>query len=203
VKLVVNDPSPREYFAPSLWHLLLYERQICRQHLTPLLAQLSPDCRFEEQAAAIQEELLSAAAEADVAAQERTWRQLVDDLASETFSRRQAADAGLRGGGQSAAAFLRRLQWQTLSAEQRLRIELICRAFEDRSTDTPQRVAACLVGDRTVWLRFLSHERIDVRMAAAEHLSRLTGREIGFNPHGDEKTRELQLAELERRISSQ
>ena len=200
VTLAVGGQTARDVVAPSLWHLLLAEPAICRDHLLPVLAELSADWRLAEETAAIQAELFAAAAEADVVSQERSWQKLVDDLASDSFRQRQAADASLRNGGQSVAAFLRRLKAPSLSAEQRLRVERISQSFEDGSSDTPQRVAAWLLGDRALWLSLLAHPEVEVRLTAVEQLRRLTGRPIDFDPNADEKTRELELAEVARQM---
>jgi hypothetical protein len=200
VKLTITGKTSRELSAPSLWHLLLAEKDAGGSQLIATLKLLSPDWCLADQADQIALELLSAAAEADVAADEKAWKRLVDDLASDRFNRRQAADEGLRDGGQAAAGYLSRLDRRTLSAEQRQRIERICSSFDDGTIDTPQRVAAWLLGDRPVWLTLLAHEQVELRTAAADHLSRLTGRPIAFDPRGDEKTRQMQIAELTRRM---
>lgn len=200
VCLVVEGAKRGKYSASSLWHLLLSQPVVCREHLTPMLEILCPDWQLAEQAAQIKAELLAIAAEADVASDEKTWTRLVDELQSEYFSQRQAADARLRSGGRSAAAFLSRLDRKTLSAEQRLRIDQICRSLADGTTDTPQRVAAGLLGDRGLWLSFLADPRLEDRAIAANHLNRLLGRPVAFDPQADEKTRQLQVAELARRI---
>jgi hypothetical protein len=202
VKLTITGQTSYEVTAPSLWHLLLTEKQIGTSQLIPMLELLSPDWRLVEQAEQIEEELRLAAAEADVAADEKAWKRLVDDLASDHFNRRQAADERLRDGGLAVAAYLSRLNRQALSAEQRQRIERICRSFADGTTDSPQRVATWLLGDRSAWLALLAHEQVELRMVAAEHLSRLTGRPIAFDPRGDEKSRQMQIAELTRRFGA-
>jgi hypothetical protein len=200
VKLTIAGESTREFAAESLWHLALIHPQECHRCLFPLLESLSPDWGLAGQTADLQAALVLATAEADAASDERSWTKLVEDLGSDHFSRRQAADAGLRQGGQAAAAFLRRLDARTLDAEQRLRVQRICQSYSDGSTDTPQRAAAWLIGDRSVWLAMLCSERMAVRQAAADQLSRLVGRPVAFDPRGDDKTRELQIAELARRV---
>ncbi|HUE70394.1 MAG TPA: hypothetical protein VMP01_05840 [Pirellulaceae bacterium] len=200
VKLTIAGTTTQEFAAESLWHLALVHPRECRQHLFPLLETLSPDWKLADQAADLEAALVLAAAEADVASDEKCWTKLVEDLGSNHFSRRQAADATLQQGGQAAAAFLTRLDARTMNAEQRLRVQRICQSYADGSTDTPQRAATWLLGDRSVWLAMLSSERLATRQAATEHLSRLVGRSITFDPNGNEKTRELQVAELARRI---
>ena len=200
VKLTVTGESSRELTAPSLWHLLLADKDAGARHLIPMLELLSPDWRLADQSDQIVLELVSASAASDVAADEKTWQRLVDELASDRFGRRQAADERLRDSGQAAAAYLSRLDRQALSAEQRQRIERICRSCADGTTDTPHRVASWLLSDRPVWLGLLAHQDVELRAAAAEHLSRLTGRPIAFDPRGADKTRQVQIAELTRRL---
>jgi hypothetical protein len=52
-----------------------------------------------------------------------------------------------------------------------------------------------------VWPVSLTQQNVELRAVAAEHLSRLTGRPIAFDPRGDDKTRQLQIAELTRRLN--
>src|SRR5262245_11902371 len=42
VKLTMAGTDSREFSASSLWHLLLSQPEVCREHLTPLLEGLSP-----------------------------------------------------------------------------------------------------------------------------------------------------------------
>ena len=135
-----------------------------------------------------------------MAGDEKNWSKLVDDLGSEQFARRQSADTALRGGGHAAAAFLSRLESRSLTPEQRLRVQRICQGFADGSTDTPQRTAIWLLGDRSAWIGLLSSQQLETRAVAAEHLGRLMGRPIAFDPRGDDQKRQLQVAELARRI---
>lgn len=200
VMLMLDGSDANSISAPSLWHLLLCHRDECREHLLPLLESLSPSWKLDLQAEAIEAALLAAAPQADVRRDELTWEKLVADLASGSFQTRQAADAALRDAGPAAAAFLTRLPQQSLSAEQRLRIDGICRSFSSGHRDEPGRVANELLGDRSLWLSLLTREDAATRTAVADHLSRLVGRRIAFDPAADEKTRQLQVAELQRRL---
>ena len=202
VKLIVAGRQTEQYEAQSLWHLALIHPHECREHLFPLLASLATDWDLARQAEELESALIAAVTEADVASDERSWGRLVDALGSEQFSRRQAADAALRQEGQGAAAFLSRLDARSMSAEQRRRVERIRQSYADGASDTPPRMAAWLLGDRKVWLALLDREDLAVRQAAAEQLSRLMGRQLSFDPQADEKTRQVQLAELSRRIGS-
>ena len=101
--------------ADSLWHLALIHPRESRELLFPLLESLSPDWNLARLADEVELALLEAAAEADVAADEKSWDRLVHDLASDCFQKRQAADVALRSGGQGVAAFLVRLDPRALS----------------------------------------------------------------------------------------
>src|SRR5688500_419209 len=201
VKLTLGHSDANTVSAPSLGHLLLCHDDEGREQLLPLLESLSPGWNLGSQADAIESALLSAAPLADVRSDERVWQKLVADLAAGSFQKRQAADVALRNAGPAAAAYLARLPPQSLSAEQRLRIERICRSFCSGHRDEPSRVAEELLGDRSIWLYLLTREDAATRIAAAEHLSRLFGRRIAFDPAADDQTRQLQVAELARRVS--
>jgi hypothetical protein len=200
VTLSIDGSPPRELSAPSLWHLLLTERELCREHLVPLLESLRPDWRLVQQAADVEDALFALARASDVRGDEKRWRELVVQLASDDFRARQSADLQLRQAGQAAIAFLRGLDQKELSAEQRRRIDGICQAYADSRADVPMRVAQWLVSDRELWIRLLTHPQEEQRAAAADHLSRLVGRPIAFDPRSDERTRQLQVAEIARRF---
>jgi hypothetical protein len=199
--LVASDP-PRKLSAASLWHLALAEPEACREHLFPLLESLRPTWRLGEQASAIEAAVFGAEID-KILVQTAHWQRAVDDLASADFRTRQAADRELRTSGQAVVAFLGRLDESQLDREQRRRIRAIGGDLLDIHTDSPERVAAALAADKTVWLALLQRDEVDVRLAAAEHLTRLCRRSLPFDPQAGPLQRQEQLAKLIARLSDQ
>jgi hypothetical protein len=193
-----RDPV-QTYSAATLWHLALAQPHLSEEVLFPLLETLRPHWRLKEQAAGIQRELLSHAGE-DVLAERAQWRKWVAQLNSDDFQERQDADQQLRMAGQGVVAWLRRLDRKQLSSEQAGRIQDICQGLADLSTDTPPRVTAWLVDDRSAWMSLLRNEDATIRLAAVTHLTILFGKPLPFNPYGGLSEREQQLAQLRQKF---
>ena len=200
LKLTIGGAAPRTIAADDLWQLLLTERELCREHLLPLLVTLRPSWRLDEQLDRLEQALIDRAG-TDVVCQRRQWQTWVDDMASDDFTRRQAADQALRQLGQPVLAFLRGLDGARLDGEQRRRIRCILSELPDGSADTPARTAEWLAGDKRVWLALLAHGELDQRIAAAEHLSQLCRRPLPFDPQGTAEVRRAQLAELTAKLA--
>jgi hypothetical protein len=195
IKLSVGGQGPRTIVADDLWQLLVAERDLCTEHLLPLLAALRPSWRIGEQLDRLETALIDQAG-TDVLAQRRQWQTWVDDLAADDFSRRQSADQALRQLGQPVLAFLRGLDQSTLDGEQRRRIRTIMNDLPDGSPDCPLRSAQWLAGDKRVWLALMARGELDQRVVAADHLSKLCRRPLPFDPQGTIEVRQAQLAEL-------
>jgi hypothetical protein len=200
IRLTIGGQPPRTITADDLWQLLLTERELCREHLLPLLVTLRPNWRLDEQVDRVERALVERAG-TDVLAQRGQWQAWVDDLAKDDFARRQAADQALRQLGQPVLAFLRGLDPARLDGEQRRRIRCILSDLPDGSPDTPLRTAEWLAGDKRVWLALLARGELDQRIAAAEHLSHLYRRPLPFDPQGTAEVRRAQLAELAAKLA--
>jgi hypothetical protein len=199
VTLLVGSGQPQRYSAASLWHLLLIHPEPAREHLLPVLGQLRPNWQIAEQLADAEQALVARSGE-EVLPQRREWRSWVDALADESFARRQEADRALRRGGQSVLGFLRQLEPGELDAEQRRRIAgIVARAPQE--SDSPARVAEWLLADKRVWLGLLNRGDLAQRVAAAEHLSRLCGHAVAFDPRASDDLRRVQLAELRAKLA--
>lgn len=198
VTLHTGGERPRKYSAPSLWHLLVTEPE-ARDRLLPLLAQLRPNWRLDEQLSEMETALLSRAGE-DTLPGRRQWQAWIDELASESFSQRQAADRELRAAGQPVLGYLRQLDSAVLDPEQRRRIAGIL-TTASLGPDSPDRAADWLLADKRVWLSLMSRGQLDQRIAAAEHLTRLCGRAVAFDPSGSEDQRQAQVAELRAKLA--
>jgi hypothetical protein len=198
VTLEVGLPATK-YSAASLWHLLLAEPGVCQKHLLPMLGELRPHWRLMELAESMERALIAQAG-ADVHAQRRQWQAWVEQLASESFADRQAADVALRSAGQPVVAFLRQQNPTELDPEQRRRIAGILAEVCDGSADSPERVADWLLDDKAIWLTLLGRGEIDQRIAAAEHLSKLCRRSLPFDPSASPESRQAQLAVLREKL---
>ena len=200
IKLTIGGTAPRTIVADDLWQLLITERELCHEHLLPLLLTLRPNWRLDEQLDHVERAMIERAG-TDVLAQRKQWQTWVDNLANDDFARRQAADHALRQLGQPVLAFLRGLDSARLDGEQRRRIRCILNELPDGSPDTPLRTAEWLAGDKRVWLAILARGELDQRIAAAEHLSQLCRRPLLFDPEGAPDVRRAQLAELTARLA--
>jgi hypothetical protein len=200
VTLSIGAQRPREYKAASLWHLLLTEQDASREHLLPLLARLRPDWPAGEALTQIEAALVERAGE-DPLPLRRQWQTWIDELASESFARRQAADRALRAGGQPVLGFLREQSSAGLDPEQRRRIAGILSAAAASGADSPCRVADWLIADKRVWLSLMSRGELDQRIAAAQHLTKLCGRSLAYDPEASADLRQAQLADLQARLA--
>ncbi|MDX1945201.1 MAG: hypothetical protein SFU86_07330 [Pirellulaceae bacterium] len=188
------------FSAATLWHLALVEPAACGEHLLPLLAELRPQWRLAEQAARLEQALISRAG-TDMHAQRGQWQAWVDELAADGFAQRQAADQALRQAGQPVLAFLRQQRLAELNPEQRRRIRAILAEVADSSPDSPERVAGWLLDDRAVWLALLNRGELEQRVAAAEHLSKLCRRNLPFDPSASPESRQAQLVDLQAKLA--
>lgn len=195
VRLALGGGAPGELAADDLWQLLLVEHDACRTQLLPLLEEVGVGQDWARQIAAIEEQLRAEAGR-DVHEQRRQWRTWVDELTNPDYSRRQAADLKLRSGGQGVLAFLRQLEPTSLDGEQRRRIRAILAELPTGGPDMPETVAEWLVADKRVWVAMMSRGQLAQRIAAAEHLGKLCGRPVNFDPAASDEVRTAQLAEL-------
>ncbi len=191
--------SLRRYTASSFWHLMLAQPQICQEHLLPLLQVLRSHWPLAEEAQELEDSLLLLA-ESGVVEQREKWALLVDQLRSVNFKQRQAADQELRLAGPVVLSYLSQLDHSLLNAEQRYRVRRIVESLTTYSADAPERVAATLLADNSIWLILLCHEDLPTRQLAAVHLSHLHGRSLDFDPAGDTHQRHEEIARLRSRL---
>lgn len=195
-----TDEELQIYHAATLWHLLLAEPELCRDHLVPLIELLRPERKLADTASAA-EQWLYRSAQSRQAPDRDTWTQLVLDLGSDRFSRRQAADRRLRELEYEVLPYLVSLDGRQLDAEQRFRIRMILRSLSDKAPeDTPERVAAWLFNDPEAWYWLLRRDDESQRRMAAERLALLLAGPIDFDPAADSETRQAQFETLRARI---
>jgi len=193
----------RVYRAASLWHLLIAERDDCRQHLVPLVKILHRDWDLMKTVDQVEAVLLGPATARDLP-DRRRWATLVEQLGDSRFAQREAADRQLREAGRAVLPYLRQLDASRLDAEQRYRIRRIMQAFSgSEDVQSPDQVAAWLSGDPAIWLIYLARNDESTRRLAAGRLEILLGQPIPFNPAADAPTRARQLARLRQQYSGQ
>ncbi len=179
--------------APTLWHLLIAEPEICREELLPVLGLLRPDWDLEGTLVKIEEALVRAAAAGRIPDRGR-WQSLVDDLGADDFARRRGADRQLRLVGQAVVPFLQGLDPAKLNAEQRYRIrQVVASLAGGQLEDTAQSVAAWLAIDPRAWIELAARDDVSLRRTAIEQLARLTQRDWQFDPEAEAPVREAQL----------
>ncbi|MCR4414562.1 MAG: hypothetical protein NUV77_19265 [Thermoguttaceae bacterium] len=190
----------RAYQASSLWHLLVIEPDVSRQHLAPLFRLLNPDWDLGRAAAEVEATLIAAAKDRRFP-DKRRWAQWVEQLGDPRFAKREEADRRLREAGRIVVAYLQQLDLARLDAEQRYRVRRIILALsDDDQNDSPEQTAAWLAGDPAVWLAMLSREEVSTRQIAAEQLSALVGEKLAFDPGADAPTRKAQIDQIRARI---
>ncbi len=195
-----RDDEEQVYRASTLWQLLLAHPQECRQHLVPLLDLLRPDWKLAETAAAMEAELLRAASTGQLPDRGR-WAALVDQLADERFSEREAADRELRAAGRVVVGYLRGLDFGRLDAEQQFRVRRIIQWLSEQAgEDTAESFTPQVIGNPEIWLILLSRKEESTRRLAARQLGTILGEPIGFDPGAEPGAREAQLEALRARI---
>jgi hypothetical protein len=186
--------------APTFWHLMLADRgELCEAELVPVLELLRPDWHIADLTERLETGLFQAALSQPLVSR-RYLSELVAQLDSTQFQKRQTADSQLRSFGPCALPFLESLPRQNLSGEQRIRIDRIRRSIAGVATDTPERTAEWLGDDEQVWFALLKHNDPQRRHLATIRLNAMRSQSLEFDPYGDEKYRQEQLAELKSQI---
>lgn len=197
ISLVVGAPGQQQvYTAPSLWHLVLAQREVCQQHLVPLLAMINDGWDVLNTGDQIEQTLVDRMAH-QVPPDRRHWDGLVEQLGRERFTQREAADRELRALGPRVIWYLQTLDLKRLDPEQRFRVQriLLDLTAADQE-DTTDQVARWLAGDPQAWLILLNRDEEATRRLAAEQLQYLVDRPIPFDPEADAQTRQKQWERL-------
>ena len=198
---VGSDESSRQYFADSFWHLMLAAPEDCTRHLISILEHLRSNWHLQHCAEGIKDAMFYRATSGALPDRKK-WTVLVAALGSDHFHVRRHAERELSRTGQAIVPFLKELGVGKLDAEQRFRVRRILAARSAPVDDTPDRVAAWLIDDRSAWLTLATADDPIRRELAAAQLSRLVGRRLDFDPQADRKTRGSQIERLRRRIGS-
>jgi hypothetical protein len=197
---VATGGQTRKIDAPSLWHLLIAEPQLCKRHLIPLLESLRTDWPLASTAAEARQQLLSAASERRDDQRAR-WIALVTALGDQRFAVRERADRELRSAGRAALAYLRNLRRSDLDAEQWRRVNDLIAAHDEFGEDTPESISVRLLGDRKLWLALLADEVESTRKIAAGQIAALVGTKVDFDPAADLSVRQRQIELLKAKLA--
>jgi hypothetical protein len=199
---VATGEQSKTVGAPSLWHLLILEPQLCHEYLVPLLEIMRPNWQLDQQAQAIEKALCSdqpARAAIDHSGWERSLRQ----LASDRFVDRERAEQQLLSYGPVILPFLRGKDRAALDAEQAFRVRRVIRGLDKNADeDTPDRVVPWLTGDPRIWYSLLARDDLRVRSIAAEQLAKLLDAKLDFDAAADPAERELQRGRLHERFGA-
>ncbi|MBN2215997.1 MAG: hypothetical protein JW719_01345 [Pirellulales bacterium] len=198
---VGRDAEKKTYTAPTIWHLLLAHRELCREHVIPLLRIMRPDWPLVDQADGLEKTLLELARRGRIP-DERRWAALVAALGAEEYARREAADRELRAIGPAVVSYLKGIPRDKLDAEQQYRVHRIIQSLTDaRGDESARQIAAAMLADPTIWLVLLERDSIETRQLVAGYLQRLVREPIDFYPAADPPTRARQLETLRRRFT--
>ncbi|HEY4308007.1 MAG TPA: hypothetical protein VGN12_01025 [Pirellulales bacterium] len=202
VLTVSTDSESKRYQAATVWHLMLIEPEVCREHLLPLLEVLRPAWKLGEQSEEI-ENLLCHGKEGRPAIRHYSWQQLIGELASNRYVERERAERQLHALGPIILPFLRSQEPPALDPEQAFRIRRLLRELSpDAGEDTSERVVAWLTEDASVWFALLRRDDEGVRYIATERLSGLLNTRVDFDPAASNAVRDHQWAELRQRFSA-
>jgi hypothetical protein len=193
--IATTGETPREYAAPSVWHLVLAHPAVCQLHLNPLLTIFRPNWNIDQEAAEIRRGLLSYLP-VQASTSRREVELLVTQMRHDDFRIRQRSARELRSRGPSVLGFLDDLDPATLDAEQRLRVGSIREELTPHDEDTPASMVAQLVSDKAAWLALLYDESPQHRTHAWHHLVHLCEPSVDFDPQKTGPDHAAQLADL-------
>jgi len=199
LELTVGSDPARVIVAPTLWHLLLYEPELCHDELIPLLELMHPSWRLGQMAGTVEETLFRIVTD-EQPEDEPRWLELVGELGHADFATREQAERELELDGERILPFLYTLDPRRLDAEQRYRVRKIIHSiYGDDSSEIDEasgRAAGALAADVRVWYGLLDRDDQTKREVAAERLARLLGKSIEFDPAADRETRDAQRERL-------
>jgi hypothetical protein len=183
---VRNGDSEQTAHAPTIWHLLLLEPELCRRELLPLFQSLRPRWQLEHQAAHLESLLWTQTFERPVPPIDLLMARLKD----ERFEVRRQADRELRAHGPMLWPFLAELDTRRMTAEQARRVHHLRESLATPSEDTPHRVAGWLAYDARLGRRWRESSEPARRQFALRQLGTLEAAQaVARQPVGDGTTR--------------
>jgi hypothetical protein len=194
LSLRVTHGDKQEHLrAPSYWHLALAWPKVCETELAPILEMLRPGWGLTKTAVDLEVVLKRDAGRFHPLDRSRL-QELVRELGSREFARREAAERQLRDAGETILPFLRAIDRGHLDAEQAFRVRSVIHGMHSElEEDSPASLAPWLTGDPYIWLALLDREQEPVRRFAAEQLGRLLDRPIELDPAANAAVRQRQL----------
>jgi hypothetical protein len=196
---VGGESNRRAAHAPNIWRLAVEEEELCRQTLFPLLESLRPGWKLASMTAAIEDSLFRLAAGGH-ASDRQQWKTWVDELGSDKFNRRTAAQRRLFEVGPNITVFLGQLDPARLDTEQRERVRDLIAQFGHGSEDTIEQVTVWLASDPEVWLSLMRRADESRRRLAARQLSLCLDQPIDFDPAADAATRSEQISRIQTQL---
>lgn len=152
----------QKYSATSIWHLLLREPEICRQHLIPLLDILIADHHLMEDASQMEKGLWEKAGQPHISID--TMRRLIFQMGNEKYDIRKHAMSQFDGLGIQALPFLESLDVMTLNRDQSDGVLRVIRTIKEKyrknpdvgsQKDSVERALLWLFEDPEIWSIFL------------------------------------------------
>jgi hypothetical protein len=188
--------------APSYWHLALAWPKVCETELAPILELLRPGWGLAKTATDLETALQRDALRFHPLDRNRL-QQLLKELGSREFARREAAQRQLRDAGETILPFLRAIDRDHLDAEQAFRVRSVIHGMHSElEEDAPTSLAPWLTGDPYIWLALLDRDQEPLRRFAAEQLGRLLNKPVDFDPAADAAIRQRQLKAITAEVNA-
>jgi hypothetical protein len=198
---IERDGKVSETTHPSLWHALLSQSPESRKELAEIIEIIRPTWKLGPTASTLEAGLLRK----DYAPPPFDRQQIaqwIDELGSDRFAVRKAAERNLRGLGQSVLPLLRQAEGQKLDAEQRFRLRSIMHGMtDDEQEDTVDRLAAQMSIDPYTWLTLLGRDDEKLRGVAVERLEKLLNAPVAFDASNPTESIEKVKAQIDRTMS--
>lgn len=201
MRLAVGEGKSQQIFrGRTLWHLILLAPTPTREQLVPVLESLRPGWQLQATAAELETALVAAANSGKVPDRE-AWAKLVEQLGSDRFTDRRAAERQLREAGPPVVAYLQSIEVDRFDAERRQRVDRLLESLSTTADDMPQRIAMWLVDDPTIWVAILASSEVEHRRTAHAQLEKLLAMKIEFDADADANVRGPLVEEVRRRVA--
>jgi hypothetical protein len=201
IKLTIERGNQSHlYERATVWQLLLEDRQVTAELLSPLFELMRPGWKLAGLMDTV-ERALCEEARYRRGNNEDLWAKAVAGLASSHYPVRTAAERELLAVGREVLPYLRSLDRQSLDAEQRRRIRFVIDSLDTSEGDSLEQIVSLLSSDRATWLTLMKRPELAKRKLAYEQLVRLEGPSVEFDPAANESVRAAQIDALQARFS--
>lgn len=180
----------------SVWEMAMFLPPELRDSLDQILGEFSPELSAERLCRQFTTLLVRLAKENRSVRQDKDQvNRWIEELGSETFAVRQAAERKLLEGARRSVLLLDKLDTQKLDPEQQLRMRRILeRVGQPDDTMVTEAFVAGFVEDVKVWAKVLESPEGEERQLAIAKLRELTQTAWEFDPMADEASRKKALA---------